>query len=616
MNFSISKRSPTIPKKSCIVSYSKYPIPRQVTMLRRLDRTSLKVNSYGNVDRKIVIDERLCPNIKAEAARLCIDPSPFLEPLLRALMLGLIIGIMTEIGHMLIPFSTLFHNGDFENLNPETLITLQNDLYRLPRPDYVADHVTAITIFLLCYGIEAKALCELLKDDGDLIRTAKDISSSMTLPKKIFPWRMSPIKLLLIYTFTGRRLTYSKAFEPLPVTPEIESEGFGFRKNDENILRKQPMPSIISNVQSNHDHDVEDDFTYLKTSKRASELKSRKSFLKNFWYAAAHSDEIIPNGTQKGIDILGQTIVVWRENNGQIRALSDVCPHRGAPLHRGWTETVEDSRCIVCPYHGWAFDHSGRIRSIPANENPRDINSLQKSRVIKSWDAVEKGGFIWIFYGSSALPVDERPPIPFVDELDDRDWRAAYGSIEFDCSHDVVFENAIDVAHIHYLHSGTFGNRDQPHIKNVRVKRDAFGVTADLVLHNKPVNRFWGLFSIPQVFITARACLPSTSIISFTLGAGLSFTTFVNTVPVDDNKSVNRFALIRKLGNNKIINGLFNWSGFDHIAVRAMHKILAEDKLMVENLRPDMLDSEISIRPDMLQIQFRKLRKEYTDMNY
>ena len=53
--------------------------------------------------------------------------------------------------------------------------------------------------------------------------------------------------------------------------------------------------------------------------------------------------------------------------------------------------------------------------------------------------------------GSPDLPEDERPPIPFVPELEDPKWKAVYGSIEMDCEHHDVFQNAIDVAHIHYL---------------------------------------------------------------------------------------------------------------------------------------------------------------------
>ena len=45
--------------------------------------------------------------------------------------------------------------------------------------------------------------------------------------------------------------------------------------------------------------------------------------------------------------------------------------------------------------------------------------------------------------------------------------------------------------------------------------------------------------------MTAQALLPSTSVIGFTLGNGLSFTTFVNTVPINEHRTINRFALIR-----------------------------------------------------------------------
>ena len=60
----------------------------------------------------------------------------------------------------------------------------------------------------------------------------------------------------------------------------------------------------------------------------------------------------------------------------------------------------------------------------------------------------EAGGFVWLFYGSDALPAAERPPIPVVPELADPAWKAVYGEIEFECGHHAVFENAIDMAHV------------------------------------------------------------------------------------------------------------------------------------------------------------------------
>ncbi len=79
-----------------------------------------------------------------------------------------------------------------------------------------------------------------------------------------------------------------------------------------------------------------------------------------------------------------------------------------------------------------------------------------------------QGGFIWLFYGSASLPADERPPIPFVPELEDPSWKPVYGEIEFECNHWSVFENAIDMAHIHYLHNDTFGNQVRASVEPLR----------------------------------------------------------------------------------------------------------------------------------------------------
>ena len=66
-----------------------------------------------------------------------------------------------------------------------------------------------------------------------------------------------------------------------------------------------------------------------------------------------------------------------------------------------------------------------------------------------------------------------------------------YGEIEFECNHWSVFENAIDMAHIHYLHSDSFGNDSMPQIRDMTCTSNAYGVDAHFGLHNKPVNAMW-----------------------------------------------------------------------------------------------------------------------------
>jgi phenylpropionate dioxygenase-like ring-hydroxylating dioxygenase large terminal subunit len=60
------------------------------------------------------------------------------------------------------------------------------------------------------------------------------------------------------------------------------------------------------------------------------------------------------------------------------------------------------------------------------------------------------------------MPADERPPIPVIPELSDPNWRAVYGEMEFNAPHWSTFDNALDFAHIHYVHGSSFGNPDKP----------------------------------------------------------------------------------------------------------------------------------------------------------
>lgn len=85
---------------------------------------------------------------------------------------------------------------------------------------------------------------------------------------------------------------------------------------------------------------------------RRKELADRRSYLYNFWYAAAASEQVKP-GELHSVDILSQKLVLFRDSvTGEVRALDDVCPHRGAPFSAGWLEQKEGHDCVVCPYHG------------------------------------------------------------------------------------------------------------------------------------------------------------------------------------------------------------------------------------------------------------------------
>jgi Rieske [2Fe-2S] domain len=49
------------------------------------------------------------------------------------------------------------------------------------------------------------------------------------------------------------------------------------------------------------------------------------------------------------VEMLSEKIVLFRNNEGKVVAINDVCTHRGAPLHKG-APPVTPSRSCVCSH--------------------------------------------------------------------------------------------------------------------------------------------------------------------------------------------------------------------------------------------------------------------------
>ena len=94
-------------------------------------------------------------------------------------------------------------------------------------------------------------------------------------------------------------------------------------------------------------------------TRRTKELADRRSYLRNFWYAAAASERVTSDAPL-GVEMLGMKLSLFRDAQGVVRCVSDVCPHRGAPLSKGWVEKHDGHNCVVCPYHGVFWMSNGK----------------------------------------------------------------------------------------------------------------------------------------------------------------------------------------------------------------------------------------------------------------
>ncbi len=80
------------------------------------------------------------------------------------------------------------------------------------------------------------------------------------------------------------------------------------------------------------------------------------------WVYLAHESQI-PNPNDFITAKLGlRPIIMTRDGEGIIRALFNRCTHRGTTLCR-WEKG--NSRSFQCPYHGWNFSNTGKLRGVP-----------------------------------------------------------------------------------------------------------------------------------------------------------------------------------------------------------------------------------------------------------
>lgn len=70
------------------------------------------------------------------------------------------------------------------------------------------------------------------------------------------------------------------------------------------------------------------------------------------------STRLAKAGTYLAEDVAGMPVLMTRDGSGEVRAFANICRHRGAPVAQG----CGAARAFVCPYHGWTYDHAGRLR--------------------------------------------------------------------------------------------------------------------------------------------------------------------------------------------------------------------------------------------------------------
>jgi phthalate 4,5-dioxygenase oxygenase subunit len=177
--------------------------------------------------------------------------------------------------------------------------------------------------------------------------------------------------------------------------------------------------------------------------------------MRRYWQPVALSEELLMNGDPLHVRILGEDLVLFRDDQGRPGLLELHCCHRGADLSYGRVENGG----LRCLYHGWLFDVCGNCL-----EQPGAPAGSQFYKKVKqpSYPCKEAGGLIFTYLGSGEPSVF--PAYEFLTVSSGQ--RAAFKLLQ-ECNYLQGNEGNLDQVHLSFLH------RVSPEVKKGRLMKNA-----------------------------------------------------------------------------------------------------------------------------------------------
>ena len=308
--------------------------------------------------------------------------------------------------------------------------------------------------------------------------------------------------------------------------------------------------------------------------------------LSSSWLAVATSDDVVP-GQLVPVVLMGVDLVLWRDDAGTVHAWEDFCVHRGVKLSLGH---VTDDK-VVCPYHAWNYDGTGRCTLIPAHPELTPPERA-KANVLA---CTERHGLVWTSLGA---PEGEPPPIAGWDEPV-YSTKVLCGPYVFDAAAQRAVENFVDPSHLGIVHDGLLGDKEWVRMRPYEVQETEEGLFAPSLEIDFPVPKEG--FAIAPVPFNRRIPHPLTAQVEV-LRDDLPYTVWITCCPVGPRSSVAWIWILTEEGV----------PAEQHRALE--DQVLAQDIAIVNSQRPEWLpldlQAELHVGSDRIGVAYRNwLRK-------
>jgi choline monooxygenase len=189
--------------------------------------------------------------------------------------------------------------------------------------------------------------------------------------------------------------------------------------------------------------------------------EQRKVFGRS-WQLVGHVSQVRDAGQYFTTLVADEPLLIVRGNDGEVRAMSNVCRHRAGPIAKG-----EGKRPVLqCGYHGWTYALDGRLSVTPEFEGVENFDRSQcrlPQFRLESWNDL-----LFVNLDPSAESL-----VAFLGELigdmpnhNYDGFRLAHRKVwELDCNWKVYVDNYLEGYHIPIVHPGLFRELDYPNYR-------------------------------------------------------------------------------------------------------------------------------------------------------
>jgi len=178
------------------------------------------------------------------------------------------------------------------------------------------------------------------------------------------------------------------------------------------------------------------------------------------WQAVGRSEQVSGPGSFLTANIAGEPILVVRGEDGGLRAFSNVCRHRAAPIVN---EACGSATKLRCRYHGWTYDLTGKLLGTPEFEGVQDFRKDEMG--LPPVAVAEWGPFVFVQLAPPLETLaDFLRPLPSWAEarggLGTLKWHARK-TYDLACNWKVYVDNYLDGGyHVNTVHPGLAGVLD------------------------------------------------------------------------------------------------------------------------------------------------------------